>query len=337
MAKNKKINKGDAAALSAGQVKPFDINAKQSFWGTEVKRLKKHYRILPFIIPAAVFTIIFSYIPMLGIIFAFKDNFNLMKGNVLWNVLNFGWTFKHFGDIFYDPSFIRAVSNTFVINILKLIICFPLSILFAIQLAELKNQSMAKVILIIACIPNFLSWVIVIGIWQGVLHPDSGLIGKLFFAGQPNIMGVDGLFKLFVILLNIWKGVGWGSIIYYAAITSIDKTYYEAATMDGANKIQKALKLTLPAILPTIALMLVLQISGMMAAGFEQVYTMMQINPELIESQITLDTYLYEISVVNRTNIPFATALGVFNGLIALALMIIGNKITTKTLHRGLW
>ena len=89
--------------------------------------------------------------------------------------------------------------------------------------------------------------------------------------------------------------------------------------------------------MPTIALMLVLQFSGMMAAGFEQIYTMMQINPELIESQITLDTYLYEISVVNRTNIPFATALGVFNGLIALILMLVGNKITTKTLHRSLW
>lgn len=315
---------------------PPELNKHEGYWKKQGKRVKRHWRILPFLIPAALFTLIFSYIPMLGVLFAFKDGFNLTRGDVLWNLSNFGWTLRNFADIFYDASFLKAVGNTLIINLIKLAICFPLSILLAIQLAELKNQGLAKVILIIVCIPNFLSWVIVIGIWQGVLHPDTGLIGKLLFPDTV-VLGEDALFKVWVILLNIWKGIGWGSIIYYASITSIDKSYYEAATIDGANKLQKAWSLTIPAIMPTIALMLVMQISGMMAAGFEQIYTMMQINPELIDSQITLDTYLYEISVVNRTNIPFATALGVFNGLIALLFMIVGNKITTKTLHRSLW
>lgn len=309
----------------------------EGYWKKQGKRLRKHGRILPFIIPAALFSLIFSYIPMLGIIFAFKgEGFNLMKGDVIWNISNAEWTFRNFIDIFYDAKFLKAVGNTLIINVLKLLICFPLSIIFALQLAELKNQRLAKAILIIVCIPNFLSWAIVIGIWQGVLHPDTGFLGKLFFAGR-DVMAEDEMFKFFVIALSIWKNTGWGSIIYYAAITSIDKSYYEAATIDGANKFQKAFRLTLPAIMPTIALMLVLQFSGMMAAGFEQIYTMMQSNAELVDSQITLDTYLYDISVVNRTNIPFATALGVFNGLIALALMLVGNKITTKTLHRSLW
>ncbi len=315
---------------------PIKSVKKEGYWKKQAKRIKKHYRILPFLIPAALFTLIFSYIPMLGVAFAFKDGFNLTRGNVMWNLSHYGWTFRNFIDIFYDESFFRAVGNTLIINLLKLAICFPLSIILALQLAGLKSQGLAKVILIIVCIPNFLSWVIVVGIWQGFLHPDTGLLGKLFFNDRV-IMGENNLFKFLVVALNVWKSVGWGSIIYYAAITSIDKSYYEAATIDGANKVQKALKLTLPAIMPTIALMLVLQFSGMMAAGFEQIYTMMQINPDLIESQITLDTYLYEISVVNRTNIPFATALGVFNGLISLILMLVGNKITTKTLHRGLW
>ena len=315
---------------------PPQLDKKEGYFKKQGRRIKKHYRLLPFIVPAALFSLIFSYVPMLGISFAFKDGFNLTRGDVLWNLSHYGWTIRNFLDIFYDESFFRAVGNTFLINILKLVICFPLSILLALQLAELKRQGLAKAILIIVCIPNFLSWVIVIGIWQGFLHPDTGLLGKLLFPDRV-VMGEDGLFKFFVVILNIWKGVGWGSIIYYAAITAIDKSYYEAATIDGANKLQKAIKLTIPAIMPTIALMLVLQFSGMMVAGFEQIYTMMQINPELIESQITLDTYLYEISVVNRTNIPFATALGVFNGLIALILMLVGNKITTKTLHRSLW
>lgn len=324
------------AEESTSSFKSPQLNTKDGYWETQTKRVKKHKRILPFLIPAALFTLIFSYIPMLGVAFAFKDGFNLTRGDVMWNLTNFGWTFQNFIDIFYDASFLKAVGNTLLINLLKLAICFPLSIILALQLAELKNQGLAKVILIIVCIPNFLSWVIVIGIWQGFLHPDTGLLGKLLFPDRV-VLGEDALFKFWVIILNIWKGIGWGSIIYYASITSIDKSYYEAATIDGANKLQKAWSLTIPAILPTIALMLVMQISGMMAAGFEQIYTMMQINPELVESQITLDTYLYEISVVNRTNIPFATALGVFNGLIALMFMIVGNKITTKTLHRSLW
>lgn len=338
MAENEKSTVSeDTLRAEQSEVRQPNLNTKEGYWKTQGKRLKKHRHVLPFLLPAAIVSLIFSYIPMLGILFSFKEDFNLMAGDVIYNLTHGGWTLQHYADIFYDPSFLKAVGNTLIINVLKLAICFPLSILLALQLAELKNQGLAKVILIIVCIPNFLSWVIVIGIWQGVLHPDTGFLGKLFFQGSVEIMGEDSLFKFFVIILNVWKGVGWGSIIYYAAITSIDKSYYEAATIDGANKFQKAWYLTLPAILPTIALMLVMQFSGMMAAGFEQIYTMMQINPDLMDSQITLDTYLYDISVVNRTNIPFATALGVFNGLIALILMIVGNKITTKTLHRSLW
>ncbi len=315
--------------------KTTEIGGKKGYWKTQKKRLIKHRNILPFLIPAALFTLIFSYIPMLGISFAFKDDFNLMRGDVIWNLSHFGWTLRNFATIFND-KFFKALGNTLIINVLKLVICFPLSILLALQLAELKNQGLAKVILIIVCIPNFLSWVIVISIWNGVLHPDTGFIGRLFFQGRE-IMAEDHLFKFFVIILNIWKGIGWGSIIYYAAITSIDKSYYEAATIDGANKLQKAWKLTIPAIMPTIALMLVMQFSGMMAAGFEQIYTMMQASSTLPETQITMDTYIYDISILNKDQIPFATALGIFNGLVALFLMVVGNKITTKTLHRSLW
>ncbi len=316
--------------------KSSEIGGKKGYWKTQGKRLIKHRHLLPFLIPAALFTLIFSYIPILGVSFAFKDGFNLMRGDVLWNLSHFGWTFRNFVSIFYSDKFFKALGNTLLINVLKLVICFPLSIILALQLAELKNQGLAKVILIIVCIPNFLSWVIVISIWNGVLHPDTGFIGRLFFQDRV-VMGEDNLFKFFVIILNIWKGIGWGSIIYYAAITSIDKSYYEAATIDGANKLQKAWRLTIPAIMPTIALMLVMQFSGMMAAGFEQIYTMMRANPNLEDTQITIDTYIYDISVVHRTDIPFATALGVFNGLVALLLMVVGNKITTKTLHRSLW
>lgn len=310
------------------------------YWRSQWKRVKKYRKILFFILPAALFTLIFSYVPMFGILFAFKGpEFDLTKAPVLYNLTHGSWTFANFGQIFVNNSFWSAVGNTLLINVIRLLICFPLSIFIAVQLSELKNQTLSKVILIIITIPNFLSWAIVIGIWAGILHPDTGVLGQILTKmGQIHIMSKNEWFKALAVFFSAWKGAGWGCILFYSAIVAIDKTYYEAATLEGANKLQKMWYLTLPSILPTIALMLVLNISGMMATGFEQIYTMMQVNPGVLEdSQIVLDTYIYKISVVDRTNIPFATALGVFNGALALALMLIGNTITTKTMKRGLW
>ena len=306
-------------------------------------RFKKHRSLLWFVLPAVIVSFIFSYIPMLGILFAFKDAryFSLTTGDVMYNLTHGGWTFVNFTEIFANPDFLLSVGNTLLINVFRLLLCFPFSIIIAIQLSELKNQSVAKVILIIISIPNFLSWAIVIGIWAGLFDPDFGFFGQAVTAHMKNIrgnlMGNDSWFKVFVVALSAWKSAGWGCILYYSACASIDKTYYESATLEGANKIQKIWYLTLPSIMPTIALTLVLNISGMMATGFEQIWTMMQINSETTLTQITLDTYIYRISIVERGNIPFATALGVFNGLIGLALMLIGNAITSKTMKRGLW
>lgn len=314
-----------------------------SYWEQQKKNLKKYRWTIWLILPAVAFALVFSYVPMLGILFSFKGaSFNLMKGGILENLFTSDWTLTNYADIFVDESFWKAIGNTLVINLIKLVLVFPFSILIAVQLSELKNQALAKVILIIISIPNFLSWAIVIGTWSGLLDSQGGVLNELLVKlavidSNYFTMGKDHLFKFFVIFLAAWKGAGWGSIMYYAAIMSIDKSYYESATLDGASKLQKVWYLTLPSILPTIALMLVLNISGLMAAGFEEIWTMMQLGADFDVTQITLDTYLYQISVVNQTNIPFATALGVFNGLIALALMLIGNTITTKTMHRSLW
>ncbi len=323
---------GETITQAASSFRRYE---EPGYWKSQWKRVKKYRRILFFLLPAAAFTLIFSYLPMLGILFAFKGpEFNLTKGDVLYNLTHGSWTFSNFGAIFVDDSFWKAVGNTLIINVIRLFICFPLSIIIAVQLSELKNQTLSKVILIILTIPNFLSWAIVIGIWAGLLNPDTGFLGQV----TGYIMAQDAWFKPLAVFFSAWKGAGWGCILFYSAIAAIDKTYYESATLEGANRLQKMWYLTIPSIMPTIALMLVLNISGMMATGFEQIYTMMQMNAGVLtESQIVLDTYIYQISVVDRTNIPFATALGVFNGAIALALMLIGNAITTKTMKRGLW
>lgn len=359
--KDTTIAAADAAAEAVPTAsEPNDIDARLAalgmdkslyeepkYWDLQKKRFKKYRKVLWFLIPAAAFSFIFSYIPMLGILFSFLDPkvFNLVRHDIWWNLVNGRWTFQNYIDIFAGADagkFFLSIGNTLLINVIRLVICFPLSIFIAVQLSELKNQGVAKLILIILCIPNFLSWAIVIGIWSGLLDSSGGALNNLLVTlklNQPDyfLMGKNHLFKGFAIFLSAWKGAGWGSIMFYAGIVSIDKTFYEAATLEGANRLHKMWYLTIPMILPTIALMLVMNISGMMAAGFEQIYTMMQVSAELVEKQVTLDTYIYEISIVTKGQIPFSTALGVFNGLIALILMIVGNKITTKTLHRGLW
>ncbi len=344
-----------AEAQETSTALPTDVSAAQqeeskfmkyeepTFWKLQLKRVKKYRKVLWFIIPAAVFSLIFSYIPMLGLLFSFKGaDFSLMFGTPVENLFRGSWTFQNYLDIFVDASFAKGVGNTLLINVLRLVICFPLSIFIAVQLSELKNQTLSKVILIIICIPNFLSWAIVVSTWSGLLDSQGGALNQILvnmgiIDADYFLMGKNHMFKFFVIFLSAWKGAGWGSIMFYAAIMAIDKSFYESATLEGANRLQKMWYLTIPSITPTIALMLVMNFSGMMNAGFEQIYTMMQLSAELEDTQMTLDVYLYNISVVNRNNVPFATALGVFNGLIALALMIIGNKITTKTLHRSLW
>lgn len=223
-------------------------NEHPGFWQDEWKRIKKHRRLLLFLLPAFLVSLIFSYIPMFGILFAFKDpaQFDLTKADVLYNLTHGGWTLKNFAAIFYDESFIKAVGNTLLINVIRLLICFPLSIIIAVQLSELKNQNLAKVILIIISIPNFLSWAIVIGIWQGFLNPDIGLLGRV----TGHIMSQDVWFKPLVVFFSAWKNAGWGCILYYSAIMAIDKTYYESATLEGANRLQKMWYLTIPSILP---------------------------------------------------------------------------------------
>ena len=332
-----------AAAISPQELAAESIplvekkrNPKKDGKGNELlHRFKKHFSLLWFVLPAFVVSFIFSYIPMLGILFAFKDGsqFSLTTGDVIYNLTHGGWTFVNFTSIFSNPDFLLSIGNTLIINVVRLLLCFPFSIIIAIQLSELKSQTLAKVILIIISIPNFLSWAIVVGIWAGLFDADFGFLGQIV----GNLMAQESWFKVLVVALSAWKSAGWGCILYYSAIASIDKTYYESATLEGANKLQKIWFLTIPSIMPTIALTLVLNISGMLATGFEQIWTMMQINSETTLTQVTLDTYIYRISIVERGNLPFATAVGVFNGLIGLSLMLIGNAITTKTMKRGLW
>ena len=210
----------------------------------------------------------------------------------------------------------------------------------ALLLADIKSAAMSKFVLIVLCLPNFLSWTMTVGIWANVMSPTDGMLNNFLcdigILKEPfDFFGSNPWFKPLVIFLKVWKGTGWSSIIFYAAIASIDKSFFEAATLDGASKFQKILWITLPTIVPVIGLQLIMTVTYIMSVGLEQLMAMY--TAETKHEQFTVDTYLYEISIQDKTNAPLATVLGIVNGLIALFLMLGGNAISKKLLRTSLW
>lgn len=304
------------------------------YFKLQTKNFWKNRTIVWFLIPALCFTIVLGYVPMLGVIFGFKEQIN--PSNWFYDVLTQPFTFKWVAKIFSDAEVLKAIGNTLIISGFKLVIIFPLNIVMAILLSEIKNQRLSKLLLIILCLPNFLSWPVTIGIWNNIVGLDSGLLNNLISSlGGERIYFFQDHFKAMVIFLSAWKSLGWGSIYFYAAILSIDKEYYEAATIDGATKLQKIRYLTIPGIKSVIALMLVMNITYILDAGFDQVYSMLNVVKSITYDEQILGTYIFNLGYSG--DIPFSVAMSVVNGLFALILMLGGNTLVQKKLGRSLW
>lgn len=327
---------------SKRRIKKIEVK-KASYWYRTKQKIIKYKSIFWFLIPAAFLTILFGYLPLIGVLIAFKEDFTLAINSPLTELFRDNWSFLQFQKIFQDAGFLSALGNTLSINAVKIFIVFPFTILLAIMLSEIKSTTMAKLILIILCLPNFLSWPVVIGIWKNFFQEIDGVVNNVLMGmnliDKPVFwFGEEGLFKPFVIIIDMWKGCGWNSIMFYTAIMSIDKSYYEAATVDGCNKAQQIWHLTIPSIIPIISLMFIMNITYILSSGFEEVNALLQISdPALRESMKTLDVYLYETALAEGSDQAFATALGIFNSTVALVFMLSGNKICKKLLHRGLW
>ena len=311
---------------------------KDGYFKTQIKYLKKNVSIIYFLLPAVLLALLCGYLPMIGATWAFREQ--ISTTNWLYDTLTFtnGYTFKHIVGIFSDPEvsdkLFGALSNTLIISGIRIALIFPLTIIFAIFLSEIKNSFISKLVLIILCLPNFLSWPVTINIWVNVFEFINKVLGDAGLISSK-ILFFDSLFKPLVIFLGVWKGLGWSSIFFYSAIMSIDKEYYEAATIDGANKVQKIWYLTIPGILPVIALQLVMSITYILDAGFDQVYTMLQVSNDDNNQEI-LGTLIYYYTMTS-TDIPQVVGLSVLNGLIALVLMLVGNTVVKKYFGRSLW
>ncbi len=301
-------------------------------------KLKKYKSLIPFVIPAMLFALIFSYLPMAGILIAFKDNPNFGRYSVFEAFNRAHWTLDNFKMIFSDPDILKYIGNTLIISVMKIVILFPLPIILAIMITEVRNRFYSKIVQGLVFLPHFLSWVVITGIFNHMLD-IYGPVNHLAQALGMEVtyyMGEPGLFKWLVVLLSGWKEIGYSSIVYISAIMSIDTQQYEAAKIDGANKFQQIWHVTLPGILPTIMVMLIIRIGYLMDAGFEQVYTML--NSYTREEGEIIGTYVYRLGLgTGSRNYGLSTAVGLFNGIISLLLIVSANRISKKKLGTGIW
>lgn len=286
-----------------------------------------------------IFLFIFNYIPMGGIILAFKDGNN--KLNVFKALFNSKFVgFNNFVEFFNDQKFYEVLTNTLGLNLLRLVICFPMPIIFALLLNEVKHKRFKKAIQSVSIFPHFLSWVIYGGLiislcdmTTGIFNPILEAFGLSSETNPVNLLTADYFWGL-VIISGLIKGVGWGSIIYLAAMTNIDPTLYEAAEIDGANRFQKMLFITLPLIANTITIYLLLQISGLLNNSFEQFYILQ--NAANISKSEVLSTYIYKSGIIQR-KYSFTAAMGLFDSLCGLILLLTSNAISKKLTGRGIY
>lgn len=278
-----------------------------------------------------VYYVVFSYVPMYGIIIAFKD----FKYNL--GILGSPWVgLKYFQRMFSLPKFIQVLKNTLSISFLRLLVEFPFPILLALMLNEVRRPGLKRVLQTAYTFPNFVSWVVISGILVDFLE-TGGLVNRLLRSvGLPNqnILKDSGQFVGLLLGSGVWKSAGWGAIIYLSALSSVDPTLYEAAVIDGANRVQCLFHITLPSIASTIVVMLILSMGNVMNAGFDQIFNLY--NATVLDRADILDTYVYRLAF-NDGNFSYSTAVGIFKSVVNCTLLFTVNKIAHRLGQRGIY
>lgn len=290
----------------------------------EIVRHKYFYLM---VFPTVLFFLIFAYVPMYGVILAFKEfNYSLGIINSPWN------NFQNFRDVLGDPKFQHAFNNTLLISFGRLLIEFPIPILLAILLNEMRHRKLKRIYQTVFTFPHFISWVVLSGIITSILN-DQGVLNQilqLFGWGKNTILIHDGSFLALLFTSNIWKEAGWSSIIYLAAIAGINPELYEAAAIDGATRYQQMKAITWPVIRTTAAILLILAVGGIMNGGFDQIFNLY--NPAVYERSDILDTYVYRSAFVDSTGFGYSTTVGLLKSVINCLLLFGANYFVKHVL-----
>ncbi|MEK4511327.1 sugar ABC transporter permease [Paenibacillus anaericanus] len=299
-----------------------------------MRRMFKQWDIQMMVIPALIFVFVFSYIPMYGVLMAFQD-YSIYKG-----FLHSPWVgFKHFEMFFNAPEFWTIMRNTLVISLLKLFIGFPAPIILALMLNEVRKASFKRVVQTISYLPHFLSWVIVSGFVVSLLSTDNGsiniLLQSVHLIKEPiNFLAIPEYFWSILVTTGIWKEIGFGSIVYLAAIAGVDPHIYEAASIDGASRLKQIINITVPSIIPVIVIFMILAIGNLLSAGFEDIL-LLATNPVLRDVSDVLDTYVYRIGIQN-SRYSYATAAGLFKAVISVGMLTLANLVARRS-GNSLW
>ena len=293
---------------------------------------KKNYWLYLFLIPGLVYMYMFKFRPIYGLQIAFKD-FSLVKG--IWDSEWVG--LEHFMALFKSVSFTRVFRNSIVTSILRLLWGFPIPIILALALNEIRHVGYKRVAQTVLYLPHFVSWVVIAGILTGLLSQSTGVINSLIEAcGGEKIAFLTSpkWFRTVLIVAENWKEAGWGTIVYLAALSGIDPSLYEAAMVDGASRWQRIKYITFPCILGTVTVMLIMRMGSVLNNGFEQIWLLQNsINRETAE---VLETYSYQVGL-REGRYSFATAIGLFQSVIGCIMVFASNYISKKKGGSGLW
>ncbi|MDU6038919.1 MAG: ABC transporter permease subunit [Clostridium butyricum] len=295
------------------------------------KKIRKNIPLYILLLPSAILLFCFSYIPMYGLIIAFKD-YSPSLG-----IMNSPWVgLRNFTQFFNSYQFATTLKNTLVISIYGMLVGFPLPIGLALMCNQIRHKAFKKVFQVTTYLPHFISTMVMCGLILIFLSPSSGLIAnifKLIGIDMPNLMSSITAFKHVYVWSDIWQHLGWDSIIYLAALSSIDPTFYEAATIDGASTLQKIRNIDMPLILPTAMILLVLRAGSILGVGFEKVF-LLQNTQNIMASEI-ISTYVYKVGM-QSFQYSLSTAIGLFNTVVNLIVLLAINWVAKKTTETSL-
>jgi len=318
---------------AALRVKPGITTRKPRFWSY----LKEHYLLYLMLVPGLFFLIVYKFFPLYGLTIAFKDYSIFAGTNPIDAIAKSEWVgFEHFERLFSSSQFVKVLLNTLIINGYKILFLFPIPIICAIMLNEIRHVAYKKLCQTSIYVPYFFSWVIVFGIFYSLLGTYGIVNNALAALGRERIsfFSDTSVFRGLLVFTEGWKETGWNTVIYLAAITAIDPTLYEAARVDGAGKLRQIWHITLPGLAPTIVLMLILKVGYILETGFEQILVFY--NATVYDVADVIQTYVYRMGL-GQADFSLGTALGLFNSVVAFILIVGANTVCKKLLHRSIW
>ena len=293
------------------------------------KQIKKDRMLYLLLLPAIIFFIVFHYCPILLTKLAFED-FKFVGPNV-WVGL------KHFKELFASGIFLSVLENTIIISTMKMVFIFPIPIILSLLINEVQHSKYRKYVQGVLFMPHFLSWVVIAGIFISLLSPTTGAINEIIviMGGDPiSFLTNTSWIRWILVISEMWRSAGWDSLFYIAAILRINQSLYEAARIDGAGRFKQMINITLPELKSTIAILFIMNLGFFMDAGFDQVFNLM--NDSVTSTVDILDTYVYRIGLLNG-EISYATAVGLFKGLIGIILIMGSHFVLKKKTGKGIW